>query len=855
MKNILLFITILLSSSSMACLNCIIEQFAELKIDKDSGAFSQLLTIVDCNCHYPSLNAQALCSIPEETRSELDELITDNAAMPKAYLSQISPLSPISPISPQMEYQFKKHIEAIDDQELRSWLCNCNGCEQIANKLFLLKDYSYFHYILCHTIIKLRHQCPTNNCVIPCDSLDENAATLPTIKNIITKKIKKLIRDNRPGTVIKYLYPFSRIGRNMAENQELESSPTIHYELCSGNKVSDSLSDAFAVLYMSKGERYNFNCNVISDNKLIDCLHLSYWWLSLEELKYEAISSKERIAKCQDIHSASRLQKPFVQNECPSEGIYFELNKLPEAIWSIATMLTQEQEQRYFLCVGEHGMGLRIKKNKANNIIICYYDPNDTLRHKKMIFHTADDLKSLRCDDFWSATDWEVYFERSYTVGFLHSVETKNLQKDCRVVCMGNLSAELISLLSEYGHYGHSGASFDFEDLGKSTQKEFLSGKNAHGEPALCVACKNGHLESVKALIKAAHNSNLEPDVKKNLLAGKTLPGTSALYMACKNGCYEIVKELVSAICGSDFNFDIAAKEELLAGKSEVGSPALYIACAKGRHDIIATLCSAICSSDCNFDMAVKAELLAGKTANGVPALYIVCQNGGTEDIKELLSAMCSSNFNMAVKAELLAGKLANGTPALYIACEERCYDIASILLSAICSSDFNLDMAVKAELLAGKTANRCPMLYVACENGRDDIVKILLEKVCSSNFKLNLAVQEELMAGKGFALPPLNVALRNGRSETVEVFLNAVLSSYLDLAAKERLLAAKTECGIPALKTAIDFGVIQAVYVFIDIVKNSNDLPEDVKDRLLNPYKLLCKPFHSNSKKSCILL
>ncbi|MDP0588845.1 MAG: ShET2/EspL2 family type III secretion system effector toxin [Candidatus Endonucleobacter bathymodioli] len=151
---------------------------------------------------------------------------------------------------------------------------------------------------------------------------------------------------------------------------------------------------------MSKGRRCNLNGKVYRDSELVVCRHLSAWWLKLKEFEYGAIDSEEKIAKCKEIPSTEELNKSFHHKVYPSEGIYFETSQFHNVIYDIATSLSEGQEKRYLLGSIVHEMALCIKKNKYNNIIIYYYDPNDHTSTQRVIAKTVGDLKYLHYDDF-----------------------------------------------------------------------------------------------------------------------------------------------------------------------------------------------------------------------------------------------------------------------------------------------------------------------------------------------------------------------------------------------------------------------------------------------------------------------
>jgi len=705
------------------------------------------------------------------TRIHLDEIIVNNKSIPESSL-------PI--LSYEHESQLRKTVETISERDLRYYLSQFEDCCEVAEKLLILKDHKYYHYILLHTVMGLRYHCSTDEFGISHHFIAKNAGELKACKNIIQEKITLLAAkgshfEERPYSVSK-CPDVSRINvehreEHRGEELELEPLKSKYSNLCEADKASENSMCTSVLLYMSEGAKRCFNCNVYRNSALVTCRHLTAWWLKLKEFEYGTIDSEENIAKCKKIPSDAELGKSFNYNGCPSEGIYFEISQFHNIIYDVAISLSEGQEKRYLVYSCIHNMGLCVKRNKYNNIIIYYYDPNDTLRHKEIIAKTAGDLKYLCYDDFWSSVDVYTYFPEKDKVCCLVSLDTKALQQDCEIVCTPKPSASLMHLLSRFGHCGHPTVCFDLNRLDKNTKKEVIAGKNKCGTPALFVACMNGHLEALYALLAMITKIDCEPVVKNELLEGRRADGTSALFIACQNGHYKLVTVLIARVFSGDLNLSNGEKAEFLAGKSLSGCPALYIACEVGHHEVVDAIIAKICSDDFNLDNDKKAELLAGNNKGGCSALYIACQNGNLDIVTALVSAICSDDLclSAAGKAKLLAGTGGEGYYALFIACQNGYHEIVIVLITAICRGDLNFTNTEKEELLAG--GNCCSALNQACRNGHIDVVTALVSAICSSDLSLSQSEKAELLAGKNAdGVSALEVAGRKGYDRIVKV-------------------------------------------------------------------------------------
>ncbi|MDP0561384.1 MAG: hypothetical protein QS721_03225 [Candidatus Endonucleobacter sp. (ex Gigantidas childressi)] len=245
-KNTLLFVVILaipVSGSGMPSLVSIAEQFAELEIEEQDSACSQLLNFIYYNTLF-CLDKQDPCDL-STTCSNLDMLITNNKAMPKTWLLQPSH---------QNENQFKKNIKAIDDQELRAWLSQFESDKQVTDKLFSLQDHEYFHYILFYSVIELMSHASIESDGMPRSFIEKDTTKLSPWENIIQEKITKLILNERPYTVHEYSDTSRAKVTAREENTGLESLPGKHH-LHDVNKTSTSLSNISTLLYYSKGKK------------------------------------------------------------------------------------------------------------------------------------------------------------------------------------------------------------------------------------------------------------------------------------------------------------------------------------------------------------------------------------------------------------------------------------------------------------------------------------------------------------------------------------------------------------------------------------------------------------------------
>ncbi|MCK5894888.1 MAG: ShET2/EspL2 family type III secretion system effector toxin [Endozoicomonadaceae bacterium] len=413
------------------------------------------------------------------------------------------------------------------------------------------------------------------------------------------------------------------------------------------NKISDNRPDAIFLSYYSKGNEINYNGVAHRNNKYIKCNSLAYWWVSKKKPNFDDINSPEKIRNNHEIHGESKLNEDYYFH-CPAVAFYFEINQFPEVLSKVAVTLKEGEEQRYRLESCNHAMGIAIKK-RQNNIIVNYYDPNDTLRHKTIIVSSEDDLKTLSCNDFFSSETKKSSFPDDYKICCLASLDTKIYQFDCRIECLARQSYALLYFLNLHGHYGHASTLSCFNGVEKNiTSKMFLGNYDVVQSP-LFAALLYGHAEAAKAYIEDVFSGDLNQDERKILLLGKSNLNNSALAVAMYLGHYKAVKIYCEAILSSDMNQ--SEKECFIEGKMASGS-GLHVAFSRRQYKVIKVYMEAILKSGLSDER--KERLLLGENECGIPVFRIICINGYTKSAKVYHDIISSSKLSQDVKERLL---------------------------------------------------------------------------------------------------------------------------------------------------------------------------------------------------------
>lgn len=259
-----------------------------------------------------------------------------------------------------------------------------------------------------------------------------------------------------------------------------------------------------------------------------------------------------------------------------------------------------------------------------------------------------------------------------------------------------------------------------------TTKKKHLDHDANINATPLFIACRNGHLNTVKLLLAA------KAEVGKAIVGGVT-----PLYIAAENGHTKIVHELLNHGAGVDraayngatplfvasFKGNLEAVQKLIeyhanVDKSCQGMTPLLAASQEGHTAIVATLLE--------FDADIDQDSNEGNTS-----LYAAAQYGHLEVVKTLLKK--GANVDAAND---------NGCTPLFIASVNGNAEIVHELLKANADVDYDNDHGASP-------------LYVAAHNGFIDVMKELLAH----------DAQVDKMYGDQ---TPLHVAAENGYSDAI---------------------------------------------------------------------------------------
>ena len=205
-----------------------------------------------------------------------------------------------------------------------------------------------------------------------------------------SKKVGDKIQDKRSS--LAFANYCNRKVKKISSQSPVSQKPFAPLEKMSHSSRDIKKWNDFAISYFSKGPIKDLSCK--STVSHITCRHLVYWWVKQDKPKYDEINTLEKLQNCQGVPKDKLLCNEVDCNGCPSEAIYFDLSRFPEALLKIASGLKEGEKKQWYLHSTSHVMGLSIKRCD-NKIVIKYYDPNDTLRHKKIVVTSLGELTRL----------------------------------------------------------------------------------------------------------------------------------------------------------------------------------------------------------------------------------------------------------------------------------------------------------------------------------------------------------------------------------------------------------------------------------------------------------------------------
>ena len=332
-----------------------------------------------------------------------------------------------------------------------------------------------------------------------------------------------------------------------------------------------------------------------------------------------------------------------------------------------------------------------------NEIKLTLYDPNDTLRVRRVVIPCAEHLRYLNIEEVMDQEDIDFCFPSQDFCGVLTSVEVKptsvhnpenqacqhSLSGLHRIIfsCAGRakknqnpdivnrsemgesllkiygpLNPSTLHLLLSRGYFHHNFSkqvlTEQLNKLDKRARLNLLLAKDHENVPGMFMAMQNGHANSVSAYITCIMSSPFNDEVKQTLLAAKDPDGISGLHIAMQIGHHDCVHNYVKNILASSMS-NRAKQALLIAKSSNDGIPGLYFALQEGHSECVRTYMRHVLKSPLSDDE--KQMLLSGTCEDGSTGLLSALQDGHSECVRVYIEEILASSLSETIKSALLS--------------------------------------------------------------------------------------------------------------------------------------------------------------------------------------------------------
>lgn len=441
-----------------------------------------------------------------------------------------------------------------------------------------------------------------------------------------------------------------------------------------------------------KGTTDNFNGVAMDKNNMeIYCRHISFF-VAQNHIKHShhQLDGKEHITKVPMLYNndVDRL-KPNAHSSYYCYVEYLEDSLFP-FLHRIAGLLPLNQQCTLMMVTENHEMAINVqyKEGIDNNVyVIKFYDPNETTKHKRMVFNNLDDVLSGETNSLLSDEDIVSYCPELNACLFISPFPVSEEQEPYVDLDSGtNLAAKLYFCLN-FNLFGHiEGIINEINKLDIPEEHKFnlLLAKNEEAS-GLYMAMQDGHHQAVVKYVSAILTSkDLTPDHKYQLLVATSDDAMSGLYMAMQSGHYQLAMDYIASVLNAK-DFSVNQKFELFAAKDSDGPFGLYMAMQGGHYQLVHDYVALVLASK-DFSVNQKMELLATKYKYA--GLYLAMAHGFSELVMDYVHAILTTEeLNSNQKFELLAVVLGNDPSGLKVAMQKGHHQLVKNYMTAILTS------------------------------------------------------------------------------------------------------------------------------------------------------------------------
>ena len=384
-----------------------------------------------------------------------------------------------------------------------------------------------------------------------------NEETLPTgfsqaIKSVDPKNIPEE-KSSKPANVPRHTFLISRKIEQL-KHQGRNYWLQVDKDLDNDNIPIEFSTEALPVNtsgilhYVSKGDlrRFNRKANNPFDHKPIACRHLAYAFATgkfgtKDVGKFTSINQLDKISRHSGIKTDQALHDTTASGyKTAQEGYYFDRDSVGKAIYVACQqqLADGEQNKTYLFSSSNHSMALKINWSpERSEIKLVFYDPNDTLRVRRLIVPDLQTLKAIKIEHLVPNSRFiKLYYPEPSLGGCLITTTVESRAGSSLVRVLADMNPFILFLMLQNGHFSSNMVEQFMGQLNRLdsySQTTALMAKNNDGMPGLYMALLRGHGECVKKYL--ARISPFSDEVKQNLLMAKSPKGFSGLFGALKN--------------------------------------------------------------------------------------------------------------------------------------------------------------------------------------------------------------------------------------------------------------------------------------------------------------------------------
>ncbi|WP_257264325.1 ShET2/EspL2 family type III secretion system effector toxin, partial [Endozoicomonas sp. ONNA2] len=306
------------------------------------------------------------------------------------------------------------------------------------------------------------------------------------------------------------------------------------------------------------------------------------------------------------------------------EGYYFDRDGVGKAIYVACQqqLADGEQNKTYLFSSSNHSMALKINWSpERSEIKLVFYDPNDTLRVRRLIVPDLQTLKAIKIEHLVPNSRFiKLYYPGPSLGGCLITTTVESRAGSSLVRVLADMNPFILFLMLQNGHFSSNMVDQFMGQLNRLdsySQTTALMAKSNDGIPGLYMALLRGHGECVKKYL--ARISPFSDEVKQNLVMAKSPKGFSGLFGALKNGHGECVKIYLDWVMASSLSDGV--KQDLMMAKSPMGFPGLFMALQNGHWECVTIYLDRFMTSALSDE--VKQNLLMAKSSDGFPGLFV----------------------------------------------------------------------------------------------------------------------------------------------------------------------------------------------------------------------------------------